>query len=58
MRIYHDIETLFESWKKRQLTLFVKVTLVNSLALPKLLYADVKHTQSSDSSTDFICTLR
>ena len=38
MKIYHDIEILFESWKKRKLTLFGKVTVVNSLALPKLIY--------------------
>lgn len=38
MKIYHDIEFQFESWKKRKLTLFGKVTVVNSLALPKLIY--------------------
>lgn len=38
MKIYHDIEILFESQKKRKLTLFGKVTVVNSLALPKLIY--------------------
>ena len=35
---YHDIEKLFESWKKRKLTILGKCCIVNSLALSKLLY--------------------
>lgn len=38
MKIYHDIDTLFESWKRRKLTLFGKCTVINSLALSKLIY--------------------
>ena len=38
MKVYHDIETLFESWKKRKLTLFGKCSVINSLALAKLIY--------------------
>lgn len=34
IKIYHDIEILFESWKKRKLTLFGKVTVV--ILLPYL----------------------
>lgn len=38
MKIYHDVEILFESWRNRKLTLFGQVTVVNYLALPKLIY--------------------
>ena len=38
MNVYHNIEKLFESWKKRKLTLFGKRTIVNTLAIPKLIY--------------------
>ena len=38
MKVYHDIETLFESWKKRKLTLYGKCSVINSLALAKLIY--------------------
>ena len=38
MKVFHDIETLFESWKKRKLTLFGKCFVINSLLLAKLIY--------------------
>jgi hypothetical protein len=38
MKVYHDIDTLFESWKRRKLTLFGKCTVTNSLAISKLVY--------------------
>ena len=38
MKIYHDTEKLFESWKKRKLSLFGKCCVVNTLALSKLIY--------------------
>ena len=38
MKVSHDIDTLFESWKKRKLTLFGKCTVTNSLAISKLVY--------------------
>ena len=38
MKVYHDIETLFESWKKRKFTLFGKCSVINSIALAKLIY--------------------
>ena len=38
MDVYHGIEKLFESWKKRKLTILGKCCIVNSLALSKLLY--------------------
>ena len=34
----NDIEKLFESWKKRKLTIFGKVCVVNTLAISKLIY--------------------
>lgn len=36
MKTYHDIEKLFESWKRRKLTLFGKSCIVNTLALSKV----------------------
>lgn len=33
-----DLEKLFESWKTRKLTIFGKVCVINSLAIPKVLY--------------------
>lgn len=38
MKVYHDIEKLFESWKKRKLTLFGICSIINTLAVPKLIY--------------------
>ena len=38
MKIYHDTEKLFESWKKRKLSLFGKCCVINTLALSKLIY--------------------
>jgi hypothetical protein len=38
MKVYHDIDTLFEYWKIRKLTLFGKCTVTNSLAISKLVY--------------------
>ena len=38
MKIYHNIEKLFESWKKRKLTLFGKSCIVKTLAISKLIY--------------------
>ena len=33
-----DMEKLFESWKKRKLTIFGKTCIINSLALSKFIY--------------------
>ena len=38
MKIYHQIEKLFESWKRRKLTIFGKCCIINSLAISKLIY--------------------
>lgn len=38
-QIYHDIEKLFKSWKRRNLTLFGKSCEVNAIVLSKLRYA-------------------
>ena len=38
MKIYHDMEKLFESWKKRKLTIIGKCCIVNSMAMSKLIY--------------------
>jgi hypothetical protein len=38
MKIYDDIEQLFESWKRRKLTLFGKPCIVKTLAIFKLVY--------------------
>ena len=38
MKVYHDIETLFESWEKRKWTLFGKCSVINSQAYVKLIY--------------------
>ena len=38
MKIYHDIEKLFESWKRRKLTLFGKSCIIKTLAISKLVY--------------------
>lgn len=35
---YDDMEKLFESWKKRKLTIFGKTCIVNSLVISKLIY--------------------
>ena len=35
MKIYHDMEKLFESWKKRKLTIIGKCCIVNSIAMSK-----------------------
>lgn len=37
-KIVDDFEKLFESWKTRKLTIFGKVCVINSLAIPKFLY--------------------
>ena len=33
-----DVEKLFESWKKRKLTIYGKVCLINTLAISKFIY--------------------
>ena len=33
-----DMKKLFESWKKRKLTIFGKITIINTLAISKLIY--------------------
>ena len=33
-----DMEKLFESWKKRKLTIFGKCEVINTLAISKLIY--------------------
>lgn len=38
MKTYNDMEKLFESWKKRKLTIFGKSCVVNNLAVSKLIY--------------------
>lgn len=38
MKIYNDMEKLFESWKRRKLTLFGKSCIINTLAISKLIY--------------------
>ena len=38
MKIYHDLEKLFESWKKRKLIIIGKCCIVNSIAMSKLIY--------------------
>lgn len=38
MKIYYDIEILFELWKKRKLILFGKVIVVNFFVLFKFIY--------------------
>ena len=38
MKIYHEIDLLFESWKRRKLSLFGKCTIINALALSKMTY--------------------
>ena len=37
MKIYHDMEKLFESWKKRKLTIIGKCCIVNTIAMSKVL---------------------
>ena len=49
MKIYHQIEKLFESWKTRKLTIFGKCCLINSLAISKLIYkASILHLPSEE----------
>ena len=38
MKVYGNIEKLFESWKKRKLTIFGKCCVVNTLAISKFIY--------------------
>lgn len=38
MKIYHDIEKLFESWKRRKLTVFGKSCIIKPLSTSKLVY--------------------
>lgn len=38
MKIYHDMEKLFESWKRRKLTVFGKSCMIKTLATSKLVY--------------------
>ena len=35
---YPDMEKLFESWNRRELFIFVKYTIINTLALYRLIY--------------------
>ena len=49
MKIYHQIEKLFESWKTRKLTIFGKCCLINSSAISKLVYkASILHLPSDE----------
>ena len=49
MKIYHQIEKLFESWKTRKLTIFGKCCLINSLAISKLIYkASILHLPNEE----------
>ena len=49
MKVYHDVEKLFESWKRRKLTLFVKSCIINTLALSKLTYiASILNSPEND----------
>lgn len=43
MKVYHDIEKLFEPWKNRKLTLFGKSCIFNTLSISKLTYAATIH---------------
>lgn len=38
MKIYHDIEKFFESWKRKKLTVFGKSCIIKTLATLKLVY--------------------
>lgn len=38
MKVYHDIERLSKSRKKRKLTLFDKCSIIYTLTVPKLIY--------------------
>lgn len=38
MKIFHEMETLFESWKKRKITVFGKCTIIKTIAISKLIY--------------------
>ena len=38
LKVYHDMEELFESWKRRKLTILRKCCIVNTLVLSKLIY--------------------
>ena len=38
MKTYHEMEKFFESWKRRKLSIFGKCTIINTLALSKLIY--------------------
>lgn len=49
MKVYHDVEKLFESWKRRKLTLFGKSCIVNTLALSRLTYvASILNSPEND----------
>lgn len=49
MKIYHDVEKLFESWKIIKLTLFGKSCIANTLALSKLTYvASILNSPEND----------
>ena len=37
IKIYEDMEILFESWKKRKLTIFRKTCVLNSLTISELI---------------------
>ena len=37
-KIYNDMQKLFESWKKRKLTIFGKTCIINTLGISKLIY--------------------
>ena len=49
MKVYHDVEKLFESWKRRKLTLFGESCIINTLALSKLTYvASILNSPEND----------
>ena len=37
-KVYNDMQKLFESWKRRKLTLFGKTCIINTLGISKLIY--------------------
>ena len=46
MRIYHNIENFFESWKRRKFTIFDKSCIRRTLAISKLIYASFNFVSS------------
>ena len=51
MKVDHDIETLFKSWKKWKVTLFGKCTVIHCLPLTMLIYTA---TNSGTPDEEFI----